>query len=200
MRRSRLAGRWYTGKALQALLILFLGTAANAQVLTGIVRDAQTGALRSMVVAVYGADGLLKASATTDVNGRYEITLAPGRYRALAYDPADVYATQFSADAPSFEESPESILNSGQTVTVNFSLIRAGTVSGFFLTSSGLRSGVTVAAYNLSGTRRGFTTTNASGNYSLVLPPGIYKIVAYDDDRLFVPSFFNGRTNFADAD
>ncbi|HEY3057214.1 MAG TPA: carboxypeptidase regulatory-like domain-containing protein [Thermoanaerobaculia bacterium] len=178
-----------------------LGASANAQSINGTVREAQTGApLRSMVVAAYTSAGALQANATTDANGRYDIALPAGRYRVLAYDPTGTFATQFAADAPSFEESPETVIVALQSVTINFALQRGGMVSGIVLTSGGARAGLIVAAYNLSGTRRGFTSTSSSGAYSLVLPPGNYKIAAYDDAGAFAPAFFRDRTNFAEAD
>ena len=87
-----------------------------------------------------------------------------------------------------------------QLVTVNFSLRRGVSVTGSVGTRSGLRPGVTVAAYNLTGTRRGFTTTGLNGNYSLVLAPGTFKLVAYDDAGAFVPEFFRAQATFDDAD
>jgi Carboxypeptidase regulatory-like domain len=190
-----------TSALMATLAVAFVAVAGQAQTIAGTVRDAQTGGpLRSMIVAVYASTGALQSNTTTDANGHYDVPVQPGRYRVLSYDPNGTYATQFSNDAPSFEESPESVVAAFQSVTVNFSLVRAGTVSGFVLTSGGLRPGLTVAAYNLSGTRRGFTSTNAAGNYSLVLPPGAYKTVAYDDAGSLAPSFFRDRSSFEEAD
>ncbi|HSP13763.1 MAG TPA: carboxypeptidase-like regulatory domain-containing protein [Thermoanaerobaculia bacterium] len=183
------------------VLFLLLPLAANAETITGTVRDGQSGtSLKSMVVAAYNAAGSLQANATTDVNGRYDVTVPAGSYRVLAYDPAGVYATQFNNDAPSFEESPPTPVSGSAPVTVNFALHRGGNVTGGVTTSGGLRPAFTVAAYNLSGTRRGFTTTNASGSYSIVLPPGTYKIVTYDDAGSFAPAFFRDKLTFADAE
>ncbi len=153
-----------------------------------------------MVVAAYTTSGVLQANTTTDAIGHYDLTLPAGQYRVLAYDPSGTYATQFANDAPSFEESPLTSVVAGPIVTIDFALRRGGTVSGLVLTSAGIQAGLTVVAYNLSGTRRGFTTTTGTGLYSLVLPPGDYKLVAYDDAGAFTPMFFRDRTNFAEAD
>lgn len=186
---------------LRAVLIFFFAVTAHGQTVVGTVRDAEGGTpLRSMVVAAYTTAGTLQANVTTDTNGRYELSLPAGRYRVLAYDPAGVYATQFANDAPSFEESPEVVVAGLQSVTIDFRLLRGGSVSGFVLTSGGLRAGMTVTAYNLSSTRRGFTTTNSFGGYSIVLPPGDYKMVAYDDAAAFAVMFFRDRTSFVEAD
>jgi large repetitive protein len=184
-----------------AILVLLLPLAANAETITGLVRDAQTGsALKSMVVAAYTAAGSLQSNATTDVNGHYDLPVPAGAYRVLAYDPAGVFATQFTNDAPSFEESLQTTVSGTVPVTVNFALQRGGAVTGLVTTNGGLRPVFTVAAYNPSGTRRGITTTNAAGIYSIVLPPGTYKMVAYDDAGSFAPSFFRDHLTFADAD
>lgn len=153
-----------------------------------------------MVVAAYSSSGSLQTNTTTDAAGHYTLPVPSGQYRVLAYDNEGTYATEFANDAPSFEESPLIAVLTEQLVTVNFSLRRGVTVSGSVSTSSGPRSGMIVAAYNLTGTRRGFTATNPSGNYTLVLPPGTYKLVAYDEAGAFAPEFFRAQATFADAD
>ena len=186
---------------LLVLAVALCAIAAQGQTVSGTVRDANTGsALRSTVVAAYTTSGLLQANTTTDTIGHYELALPAGHYRVLAYDPSGTYATQFTNDASSFEESPLTSVVAGSIVTINFALRPGGTVSGLVLTSAGLRAGLTVVAYNLSGTRRGFTTANGTGLYSLILRPGDYKLVAYDDAGAFTPTFFRDRTNFAQAD
>ena len=174
---------------------------AQGQTIAGTVSEAPNGgSLRSMVVAAYTSAGLLQGNTTTDVNGHYTLSLPTGQYRVLAYDPAGTFATTFGNDAPSYEESPLLAVAPDQVVTANFALRRGITVSGSVVAPGGSRAGVIVAVYNLSGTRRGFTTTNASGNYSLVLPAGSYKFAAYDDAGAFSPAFFRGQTSFVDAD
>jgi Carboxypeptidase regulatory-like domain len=188
-------------RTLLALVLGFSALAAHGQVITGTVSDAANGSvLRSMVVAAYSASGLPQSNTTTDAAGHYNLPVPTGQYRVLAYDPTGTYATEFANDASSFEESPLTAVQTDQLVTMNFALQRGVTVSGSVGTSSGFRGGLTVAAYNLTGTRRGFTTTNTDGIYSLVLPPGTYKLVAYDDAGAFAPAFFRGQASFADAD
>lgn len=188
-------------RILPALVFLFWAISANAQTIAGTVSEAPSGPLlKSMVVAAYTSSGVLQASTTTNISGGYVLALPAGQYRVLAYDPAGIYATAFGDDAPSFEESPLIPLAAGQAVTANFALRRGITVTGSVAAAGGRQGGVTVAAYNLSGTRRGFATTNGSGNFSIVLPAGSYKFAAYDDAGVFTPSFFRGQTTFGDAD
>ena len=59
---------------------------------------------------------------------------------------------------------------------------------------------MTVAAYNFSsGTRRGFTATDASGNFESVLPPGSYKIAAYDETLTYAPVTYTETVTIAAA-
>ena len=168
-----------------------------AGTITGSVTDAQTGnKLPSMVVAAYGTAGLLQATATTDSAGRYSLSLPGGTFRLLAYDNAALYATSFAGDAESFETSPSV---SGDQTNYNFALIRGGSAGGIVVGGGRSVAGITVAAYNLSGTRRSFTTTIANGTYSMVLPPGIYKFVAFDGGALYLPLFYSDQATFESA-
>lgn len=186
-------------RAVLACLYVFLGVAAaSAATVGGTVTDAASKApLGGMIVAAYDTSGALRDTATTDSAGLYALTISAGDYRVLAYDPAGNYATAFDASAESFETSPvRSIGNGG--ATIHFALVRGGTITGRVTNASGVaRPGATVEAYNLSGTRRGFTTADSLGNYTLVLPPGQYKIAAFDTG--FGALFHPGVRTFAEA-
>jgi hypothetical protein len=184
--------------------MLCLGLAASAAPLpaatiNGTVRSSANAVLQGMVAAAYDASGNLVASATTDANGRYAISISAGQYRLLAYDPNGAWATAFCAGAESFETSPVQTVGASSSITVDFQLQRGGNVSGTVRVAGAARSGVTVAAYNLSGTRRTFKTTGAQGAYSILLPPGQFKFAAYDDAGLLTPLFYPGKRSFVDA-
>ena len=201
MIRPRILIELCVHRTVPAVIFAFWAISAYGQTISGTVSESPNGpVLSSMRVAAYNTAGLLQGNTTTNVSGHYDLSLPSGQYRVLAYDPAGTYATTFANDAPSFEESPLTSIATGQAVTMNFALRRGITVTGTVSVTVGSRAGVTVAAYNLSGSRRGFTTTNSAGTYSLVLPPGSYKFAAYDDAGAFSPAFFRGQTNFADAD
>lgn len=152
----------------------------------------------AMTVAAYDVAGTLVTSATAAADGRHVLTVNAGLYRVLAYDPAGVYATSFYSDAESFETSAVLDVRSA-TTSINLTLVRAGFIAGTVTSASGARPNITVAAYNLSGTRRGFTRTDANGQYRLVLPPGLFKLVAYDETQTYATSFYSGQTTFAAA-
>jgi hypothetical protein len=154
-----------------------------------------------MTVVAYRADGTATVTATTNTSGAYSMTsIFGGAYFVLAYDPSGTYATSFWSDAESFETSKILQLESILTATVNFRLVRAGFAAGRVTdsTGAGLKS-MTVAAYNPSGTRRGFTTTDVTGNFTLALPPGSYRIAAYDDALNYATAFFQNATSFESA-
>ena len=190
---------------LRASLVLALALpvawAASAGTITGTIRSAETqNPLGAKVVAAYDTTGTLRGTATSDATGLYVLTLPAGSYRLLAYDLEGVYATMFDANAESFETSPLTNIGATDEVHRDFSLVIGGTVSGVVAGSgSAPLSDMVVEAYNPSGTRRGFTTTNAQGQYSIVLPPGDYKLVAYDPLAHYAFGFYKDALAFSEA-
>ncbi|MGZ8851560.1 MAG: MSCRAMM family protein, partial [Thermoanaerobaculia bacterium] len=190
-RRRALIARTAAGIA------LLISAAAYGSAVTGTVTDASTGVrLPSMIVHAYAANGTDPGLlSTTDSNGKYILSLPPGDYRILAYDQTGVYATSFAADAESFETSPVLKAN-GDVSNYNFALRTGGSVSGRVIAASAPVSQAVVAVYNLSGTRRGFTVSDAFGDYSIVVPPGSYKLVAYDENKVYAPTFYSFASSF----
>ena len=180
--------------------LVVTGTLSGATI-TGNVIDANTKApLGSKIVAAYTVAGALQSTASTDSQGRYLLGVPSGTYHLLAYDLSGVYATTFGDDAESFEVSPIVAVNDSVT-GINFGLRLGGTTTGsvIYMATGQPLAGMTVAAYNPSGTRRGFGRTGSRGEYSLVLPPGDYKIAAYDDMGAFAPNFFLNQGSFTSA-
>lgn len=163
-----------------AVASVVLTAAVEAAVVRGTVTATNGTRLGSKVVSAYDPAGTLTGSAKTDSAGTYELTLPAGRYRLLAYDPAREFATAFHGNAESFETTPFSELTNAAPLTVNFTLPAGGVISGVVLAANAPVASAVIEAYNLSGTRRAFTTVNAAGEYALVLPAGEYKIFAYD--------------------
>jgi len=143
-------------------------------------------------VQAYDANGVLAVSTGSDAAGHYSLAVAAGKYHLLAFDPNGNYATSFYPDAESFETSALLDVESN-TSNINFALVRAGFVAGVVTSNGGTPLGsMTVAAYNADGTRRGFTTTDAAGNYRLVLPPGTFDVAAFDNALVYQPSVVHG--------
>lgn len=181
-------------------VLCVVAASASAATVSGTVTAAATHTpLASMTVVAYDTSGVLRgAPAITGADGRYSLSLPAGNYRLLAYDPAGIYATSFSGGAESFDTSPfTSVVTSA---TLDFALVKGGFLGGNVTNASGAaRSSITVAAYNLSGTKRAFTITNASGLYQLVLPPGDYKLVAYDESGVYATTFYRTGRTFEEA-
>jgi hypothetical protein len=183
------------------ILTLMLAIGADAATISGTVTSDTGAPLSSMTVTAYTTAGVLTASDNTTSSGAYALTVPTGSYHVLAYDPNGTFATSFYAEAESFETSASITVTSTQSVTnINLRLVRSGTIVGRISTTGGASlPNVTVAAYNLSGTRRGFTSTDSAGSFTLALPPGTFKIVAYDDALNYAPTFFDKATSFAAA-
>lgn len=171
-------------------LLLLIPTAAAASNVSGTVSNAATNtALPSMFVQAYDTSGTLQGSATTDSAGHYLLQIQPGNYRLLAFDPSGAFATTFNGNSDSFDTSPV-VAAGSQPIVLDFALQIGGRVSGTISVANGLPLAATAAAYNLSGTRRGFAQSDSTGAYSIVLPPGQYKLVAYDASGFFAPRFY----------
>jgi hypothetical protein len=184
-----------------AFVALFLSVTASAATISGTVTNDSSQPLASMTVSAYTTAGALQSSGSTTPSGTYALTVPAGTYHVLAYDPAGALATSFYADAESFETSTSLVLTSAQNATnVNFRLVRAGFAVGHVTAppGSGLAQ-MTAVAYNLSGTRRGFTTSDSTGGFTLALPPGNYKIAAFDDALTYATTFFDDTTSFEAA-
>lgn len=180
------------------LALLVIAVPAFAINVTGTVRDASSNTvLGGMIVSAYDESGLLQASAETDATGGYLLQVGSGRYRFLAYDNLGRYATTFGNGSESFETSPVVQLTSA--LTIDFKLVPAAFISGYVSSPTGSRSGLTVAAYNLSGTRRTFTKTRADGFFHLVVPPGEYKVAVYDESVNYATVFHRDARAFAEA-
>jgi hypothetical protein len=188
-------------------LILFSVVAGSAPcvgagALSGTVRSTSGAPLPRMTVQAWATDAPAPVVFSSEADGSYRLSLSAGSYRVLAFDPAGFYATDFYALASSFESSTSVAVGDGQSVTgVDFALATAGFLVGFvYDTSSGAAlSGITVAAYNADGTARGFALTTAAGSFVLALPPGSYRLGAFDTNRKYVPTFYPATDTYDSA-
>jgi hypothetical protein len=144
----------------------------RAGTFTGFVRDALTQQpLSGITVAAYDANGARVAETTTNAGTTYQLRVAPGEYRVVAFDARFEYA-------PSYAPAPLSIAVD-QSVTVDFTMRRGTRVSGSVLLPSGHGAeGVEVLAFDLAGNPAAGATTDASGAFTLVVVPGTYTFEA----------------------
>ena len=186
---------------LLAILILTLpltmvAEAATATI-TGYVSSAGEGTpLEGMTVAVYPPAGSEKPqfSTVTSGDGIYQIAVPAGSYKVVAWDPSLEFATSFYDEAPNFEASQIITVSGSSSFFADFRLVRNGRITGTVSaaeTRRPLRS-MTVAAYDSQGFRRATSVSDASGTYILALPPGNYRIAAWDDslEYLYAAQFY----------
>ncbi len=170
--------------------------AAQTQFVDGTVATTAGSPIAGITVAAYTLAGAPSSTTTSDSLGRYRLALVTGSYRLLAYDLSGVWATNFYSAATSFETSAQIDLTAPLT-GINFAMVRGVSVSGRVTsTSGGGLAGMTVAAYNADGTRRGFEKTNATGAYAILLPPGTYRLASYDDNLGYATSFWANQSSY----
>ncbi|MFZ2492678.1 MAG: carboxypeptidase regulatory-like domain-containing protein, partial [Thermoanaerobaculia bacterium] len=176
-------------------------TLPRASVVTGTVIDAVTRQpLPGMVVDAWSADGSYVGWAQTTAAGLYRLVLASGSYRIVFSDPAGIYAPAYLADAGSFSTSVALLLAPAETrEAIDAALVRAGRIAGRITdakTGNAL-AGISVAAWNPDGTARTIVWTDSAGNYVLVVPPGIYRIGAWDESLRYATRFRFDSVSFA---
>ncbi|HEY0593118.1 MAG TPA: carboxypeptidase-like regulatory domain-containing protein [Thermoanaerobaculia bacterium] len=187
---------------LAALLVLAASPLlAQSGFIEGSVHSEGGSPLAGMVVAAYNTAGELAVTNVTTSNGSYLLSLPAATYRVLAYDTQGTWATSFYNDAGSFETSAEiSVLPGITRPGVNFRLRRAHRIEGIVRSvANAPLTEMTVSAYNLDGTRRGFQKSGSDGKYSLSLPAGQYKLAAWDDALAYAPEFYANARSFASA-
>lgn len=192
-------------RSLPALVAAFLfsvlfAPAVEAAIVRGTVSTTGGVRLPGKVVEAYDASGVLRGTATTDASGAYTLAVPAGTYRVLAYDPQGTYATAFHPnDRDSFEQSLPVTVSEGAPVDVHFQLVLGGNIAGTVTAANAPLADAVVEVYNLSGTRRGFTRTNAAGQYSLVVPPGEFRVFAYDANDFYAGEFHANARAFTEA-
>lgn len=188
-------------RRLLVISMLAAGPAAaqTAFIYGAVVASESSAPLAAITVVAYDVNGLPITTTSTGAGGGYTLAVPFGTYRLLAYDLNGTYATSYYSNATSFETSAWLSVTASLT-GVDFQMVRGYPVSGRVVASGGTPlTGIVVAAYNTDGSRRGFTKTDGSGVYGLVLPPGTYRFAAYDESLNYATSFYRGQTSFEAA-
>lgn len=161
----------------------------RAAQLMGIVRDAGGAPLANIIVAAYNPSGSTRAFTTTASDGRYRLVVPSGDYRLAAYDPALLYATQFSGGANAFDDAVALRAVAPQVIAnLDFTLIRGGQLTGRVTSGGAPAAGVTVVAYAGSGALVTSAITAADGTYRFVVAPGTYTLGVFDAALRFATS------------
>ena len=158
--------------------------------ISGTVVDAAGTPLANIVVNAYDANGSITGT-TTNASGQYQLALRSGTYRLVFEDPNGDYASVYYPNAESFGTSS---LITAPATNINASMTHGGRITGTVSPASN----AVVVAYNADGTVRGATIAT-SGQYSLLLPPGDYRVGAFDNSLTYAPQFFAQQALFAAA-
>jgi hypothetical protein len=192
-RETLLAG---VGRLLSACALAAAPALGQTWFVDGTVTAGSVTPLSGITVAAYTLAGTAVATGSSSGSGQYRLALPAGSYRILAYDANGVWATSFFSGASSFETSAQIDLKAN-LAGVDFQMVRGASVTGRVSSAlGGALSGMTVAAYNPDGTRRGFQKTGAGGAYAVLLPPGTYRMAAYDDNLGYATGFYLGQTSY----
>jgi uncharacterized protein YjbI with pentapeptide repeats len=183
-----------------------LVTPATAAAIAGTVTDgATTAPVAGLAVAVLapGTTSVL-ASATTAVDGTYQVTgLSPGSY-VVRYGPTPPYAASYSGDARSVGSATAVAATAGGTTVADGTVRRSGRITGTARTATTIGVDFPVPGIRVIAVVPGdvahpvaVTTSGADGSYQLTgLPPGPILVGFVDGEgvgglRGFAPAFFN---------
>ncbi|MFC2019338.1 carboxypeptidase regulatory-like domain-containing protein [Chloroflexota bacterium] len=136
------------------------------------------------VEAKYCATNETMASTNTDASGNYSVLVPTGMYKVMARGTSSGlnYAEKYYNNTYSRNNAnPVSVTAPGAVTGINFSLEEGGTIEGQVIDSAtslpiaNLRVSITDYATNEWMIN---ANTDADGNYSVVVPSGIYKVKA----------------------
>lgn len=157
----------------------------------GHVTDSATQApLSGITVAAFNDDGTKFTSAITDGNGFYTLVVQPSGYRIGAYDTNLQYARRFYPSMTTFSSAPHWTAFASQSTTINLALPRGARISGQVTASGTALPGMTVGAYDANGLVSS-ATTDANGNFAVVVDGGSYSLAAFDPAFTYATSTTN---------
>jgi len=158
----------------------------------GHITDASTQApLSGITVAAFNDDGTKFTSAITDGNGVYTLVVQPSGYRIGAYDTTLQYARRFYPNITTFSSAPHWTAFASQSTTINLALPRGARISGQVSASGSVLPAMTVGAYDAAGQLVTSATTDANGNYAMVVDGGSYALAAFDPAFTYATSTTN---------
>jgi Carboxypeptidase regulatory-like domain/SdrD B-like domain len=162
-------------------------------------------ALSGVTVTAYNSSGTAVGTATTSGTGMYTISnLTPGTNAYRVGFAKTGYVTQYYNDQSTLAAANTISVTSGSTTSgIGAKMVPtgniAGTVTNNAATPVGL-SGVTVTAYNSSGTAVGTATTSSTGAYTLSnLTPGTNAYRVGFAKTGYVTQYYNNQSTLAAA-
>ncbi len=183
-----------------AILLILAGSSiagATATGISGTVTDSAThAAISGMTIKAYATPaGYIAGTATTDASGNYTITgtnVTAGNYIVFA-DASNGYLIQYWDHTSDYKSAtPVTVTSGNVTPNINFSLQKAGSISGNVKDGStnAVLSGMTVSACPTTSGNCTLATTDGSGNYTMSLPTGSF-YVSSGGSSGYVTQYYN---------
>jgi hypothetical protein len=147
-------------------------------------------------VWIMNSDQMLYADTTTDANGQFRASAAPGAYYIAFVDPTDNLASvYYSRTGPVYDwDFADPVFVSDSNVSITIELPKALHISGKVTRAGGAElAGMDVYADTINGYYS--TTTKADGTYSVDVGPGPY-ILRVSDPKGDYATGFLGQSGF----
>ncbi len=161
----------------------------------GIQDGSETG-IAGVTVTLTGTDGAgnpVSQTTTTDSNGLYSFTAAPGTYTVTVTTPAGYVATVTGQGTPSTDSNPNgsslTLTSGGTDQTIDFGFYQPAKIGDFVwndANANGIQNAGEAGLTNLMVTLTGTdgagnavsqtTLTDTNGNYSFTVAPGTYTV------------------------
>lgn len=168
----------------------------------GRVTDVGGNPLRFIRVTAFGAGGVQVASEFTDfITGEYSIALDPGDYILEFEDFSDIYAAEYHNGVYNRSAATTFTIGPNQTLTgYDASLVRMSHIRGTVTDTAGnpLKD-VYVWARGADGGMVGSATTSATGEYSIALAPGTYRLEFYISGGVYMQEYYDNATSLNSA-
>ncbi len=155
-------------------------------------------------IDIFDFDNNRWISSATTVNGIYTAEMVPtGKYRVRASDPAGNFVMQFFNESTSASLANTVFAENGQDMSnVDFDLLAGIPISGLVVdtdTSEPINA-ITIEVYDANtGQSIGSVDTNNSGEYSITVFSGEYKVRAVDISGRFASQYYSGRKSWNSA-
>ena len=167
--------------------------------------------IENIMVEIWDTAGDWVASTMTDENGDYSIMATEGSYKVSVCPTCTdgtplPYQSEYYNDADSFGSADVVEVDGDNVGLINFSLADANMISGTVYEDDGTTpiTNLHVFVEDLNGNWIEGSNTNDSGDYSIPVAPGEYKVKAcptcMDTPLHFIDEYYQDAISFDDAD
>lgn len=166
---------------------------------SGVVRAPAGVTVADVVVAAYNLNGTRRGFQKVSPTGSYTLVLPSGTFKIGAYDERLILATEFHADAASFQKASTVEIDGNRSI--DFTLEIGGRLSGTVLrqTDDSPLEDALVYAVDSAGDVVATSTTGLDGRFSMVVLPGDYRVIAADPSGDLESRYLGGVPDFGSA-